>query len=372
MRSLLLGSLAVGLMSVLVACGDDTTATGGSGGSGGGQGGEGGSGNTTNNGGGGNGDGGGGGTVGCTAIESTDFGAPGNGLAGTTTPALGGADPDFVVPIWTGVGSGLPANLDLNACGDTVNCLLVFEDYDGQSPVRFYLATEGAMDITAVEGQFYASGSFSGHLEEIEIDDAGFATIVPNGECLDLGEVTFDIQPPTPGWTCDPGYYDETTAGAAEPGCDCNCGAVDPDCAVMANPVFGCLEGQTCDANAECAGIPTAWVDGDCLETDWDAGLANGCQCACGAPDPDCLLAGVAITGCAAGEGCGLDTCGAVTGWTCDVTYYDADDGCDCGCGAADPDCADATAASCEFCNDPGSCASSCDEINATNNATCD
>jgi hypothetical protein len=41
--------------------------------------------------------------------------------------------------------------------------------------------------------------------------------------------------------------------------------------------------------------------------------------------------------------------------WTCDVGYY-ADGICDCGCGVVDPDCADATVGSCEYCNDVGSC----------------
>lgn len=36
--------------------------------------------------------------------------------------------------------------------------------------------------------------------------------------------------------------------------------------------------------------------------------------------------------------------------WSCDAEFYGARDGCDCGCGAQDPDCADATLAACEFC----------------------
>ena len=41
--------------------------------------------------------------------------------------------------------------------------------------------------------------------------------------------------------------------------------------------------------------------------------------------------------------------------WTCDPTYYGLADGCDCGCGVVDPDCADATLDSCQYCNDDGS-----------------
>ena len=60
--------------------------------------------------------------------------------------------------------------------------------------------------------------------------------------------------------------------------------------------------------------------------------------------------------------------------WTCDPSYYDeVGDLCDCGCGAPDPDCADATAGSCDFCDDPGSCSpGACpSNIDPANNATC-
>jgi hypothetical protein len=64
--------------------------------------------------------------------------------------------------------------------------------------------------------------------------------------------------------------------------------------------------------------------------------------------------------------------------WTCDPVWYDeVTANCDCGCGVVDPDCADATVASCQFC-DSLSCANDgttfgCDEtvINPTNNAVC-
>ena len=60
--------------------------------------------------------------------------------------------------------------------------------------------------------------------------------------------------------------------------------------------------------------------------------------------------------------------------WTCYFEFYDADDGCDCGCGIIDPDCADATVASCEYCSGVGSCGDlgGCpSKIDPVNNATC-
>ncbi len=59
-------------------------------------------------------------------------------------------------------------------------------------------------------------------------------------------------------------------------------------------------------------------------------------------------------------------------GWTCDPSYY-GDGSCDCGCGVADPDCADATVGSCDFCDDTGSCSTDAcpGTINPTNNVGC-
>lgn len=90
-------------------------------------------------------------------------------------------------------------------------------------------------------------------------------------------------------------------------------------------------------------------------------GGSDGCDCGCGAIDPDCASLAAAS--------CGADICpgsvnatnnslctGVPAGWNCAPNYYGTADGCDCGCGVADPDCADATAASCEYCDNLGSC----------------
>ncbi len=59
--------------------------------------------------------------------------------------------------------------------------------------------------------------------------------------------------------------------------------------------------------------------------------------------------------------------------WTCSASYYDALDGCDCGCGATDPDCADGTVGSCDYCDDAGSCSTTAcpGTIDPANNALC-
>jgi cysteine-rich repeat protein len=59
--------------------------------------------------------------------------------------------------------------------------------------------------------------------------------------------------------------------------------------------------------------------------------------------------------------------------WSCVLSYYDAGDGCDCGCGVVDPDCADATVASCAFCRPNGSCGNGAcpSNIDPIDNAAC-
>jgi len=66
----------------------------------------------------------------------------------------------------------------------------------------------------------------------------------------------------------------------------------------------------------------------------------------------------------------GGDLPGPPPEWVCPAEFFGTSDGCDCGCGALDPDCADATVESCDFCMAPG-CANDCSEIDPTNNAVC-
>ncbi|MCB9740880.1 MAG: hypothetical protein H6747_16560 [Deltaproteobacteria bacterium] len=78
-------------------------------------------------------------------------------------------------------------------------------------------------------------------------------------------------------WNCG----EETFAG--HNGCDCGCGADDPDCADPSQGLLGCAEGQICKAGACEDKVPKAWT---CAPFLYDDGLL--CNCACGAPDPDC------------------------------------------------------------------------------------
>lgn len=146
-------------------------------------------------------------------------------------------------------------------------------------------------------------------------------------------------------WFCPVEYY-----GTSD-GCDCGCGAPDPDCEDSAQQVLNCGADQVCDAMGLCAdvamGPPESWT---CDARYYAAG--DDCDCSCGAYDPDCGNVMLPVVGCAMGELCALDgTCIMPTAddllppetWTCSIEYFASTDGCDCECGAWDPDCEDST-----------------------------
>ena len=170
-----------------------------------------------------------------------------------------------------------------------------------------------------------------------------------------------------PGWTCE----DDMAWLNAE--CDCGCGVVDPFCRAderLSCTTPGC-ESPVCsfcnDANHDrtaCGGTWTTAVPSTCNKSYY--GLDGLCDCGCAAIDPDCAQdKGCANPGCVA-EDC--DVCHAAIGggmractpWMCEPAGYGGNDGCDCGCGLEDPDCAGAGCTApgcrdqaCETCHDP-------------------
>ncbi|GAB4196344.1 MAG: hypothetical protein OHK0013_03450 [Sandaracinaceae bacterium] len=116
---------------------------------------------------------------------------------------------------------------------------------------------------------------------------------------------------PPPSWTCPSGWWN------AREGCDCGCGARDPDCDVPGQRVFHCAEGQTCDAAGQCVDGEGTWF---CPASYY--GTRDGCDCECGAYDPDCDDPSQAVLNCPEGYGCGasgrcVDVDGDSPGWLC-------------------------------------------------------
>ncbi|MBI1948188.1 MAG: hypothetical protein HYS27_21035 [Deltaproteobacteria bacterium] len=207
-------------------------------------------------------------------------------------------------------------------------------------------------------------------------------------------------------WTCNAGYY------GSDDGCDCGCGAADPDCATAT--LASCRYNQCAtDGQVPSSGNPATCVANACGDGVVDGtevcddGGAAGCAADCSAVDAgfDCGGTFDAFAGChqvvcgdgiidgdetcedddgaspAGGDGCSATCtledgfrCGAPgeactpvpAGWTCSATWY-GDAGCDCGCGAIDIDCTTGgcaepgcTEASCEYCVDATGALFSC------------
>uniref|UniRef100_A0A7S4PC76 LNR domain-containing protein n=1 Tax=Paramoeba aestuarina TaxID=180227 RepID=A0A7S4PC76_9EUKA len=94
--------------------------------------------------------------------------------------------------------------------------------------------------------------------------------------CVALLVVT-NAQPSS--WTCSDSYYN------TRDGCDCDCGAEDPDCYDPTESLFGCSSTGVC-VEGVCSSshsIPSSWSCPDSFYASRD-----GCDCECGAWDPDC------------------------------------------------------------------------------------
>jgi hypothetical protein len=210
-----------------------------------------------------------------------------------------------------------------------------------------------------------------------------------DGSATDAGSAASDVSSPADaeagavpaGWSC---YYFAYADGK----CDCGCGAPDIDC-----PAQGIADCQVCQGNGgcgdnacpgnidrsdvtACAPVPSGWT---CPRSAYGDGV---CDCGCGALDVDCADASVAsCQSCTAAGSCANGPCPSSIAsndnrrcaipadWTCTASTY-GDGTCNCGCGVVDVDCADATAASCQVC-DTSSCSPNECMVEPNDNALC-
>jgi hypothetical protein len=373
------------------------------------------------------GEGTGGEAAGCDAIAADDEDVEAGGtleLSASLSAPLG--DPDLPDRIDVGYTfedeefelTGV-INDNLATCEQ---CVVVYQDLDDEGvPARVFFQSGGLMDVDEDGDAFpFAEITLTGvTLVEVTVDEDGISTLVEDGACLELEDVVLEYAIPE-GWTCTPAFFGDHA------GCDCGCGAFDPDCADETQAVFGCgdsVSGEAvCEEDGTCA-APAGWTcdddaygnnvacdcecgvpDPDCLPgpEEQPAPVANcepdqlcspqnqcvdpppdgwtcapfqydtggPCDCECGVYDPDCDAGGT-VFGCAPGQGCTAEgTCGVPATWTCDDAQFDDDTTCDCECGGNDPDCsaADATAAACA--DDEVCAAGSC--VQPAGNDTCD
>jgi hypothetical protein len=268
----------------------------------------------------------------------------------------------------------IAAICSLAACGD---------DDDMGTPVNRDAGGDSGMDAGQDSGPPGPDSSLPDAAKDAEIvdgsidasDDAG-----PDATTSDAAVI--EPEPPPDDWTCPPGLWRDGW-------CDCGCSANDVDCSGNDCIEPGCLIGSSCQACFTVEGSwqscvpepdPAGWLY---CEESWRGDGIPICDCGCGAPDPDCMGQGCWEPGCLkpscqTRNGCneaGLDPPDDCTqigerqaGWRCPLGSYGSGDGCDCGCGIADPDCAGSGCSesqcyenSCHRCNDgagrPYSCA---------------
>jgi len=100
-------------------------------------------------------------------------------------------------------------------------------------------------DGTSCIGGSDASGIERVTIENSEAADAIFYLVADGRSLTDCGQYEIRVRsvPQTPGtWSCDPDNY----AYAGFDGCDCQCGAWDPDCEEPTLLVYGCSGPQIC------------------------------------------------------------------------------------------------------------------------------
>jgi hypothetical protein len=147
---------------------------------------------------------------------------------------------------------------------------------------RAYFQAEGTLESRVDPYGRRLDITVSGlRLIEVEVDGATrSSTPVPGGECIEIAEFSVEGVFPPQAWTCLPEKYNDDTT------CDCDCGAVDPDCGIQQ-----CALGDTtcnmepiklpvvgCNADQVCAFNPGTFAT-ECTEPcDWEAqeGCSNG------------------------------------------------------------------------------------------------
>jgi len=166
-----------------------------------------------------------------------------------------------------------------------------------------------------------------------------------SGDTIPLQGASCDACPVAPeGWTCETSLLNDGI-------CSCGCGAIDPECGAADTTTTRCLNNFEIDGGdhcSSCVDIPFEW---SCSIDRYFDG--EQCDCACGAPDPDCCNGEVGCTtlttSCKAtwitdGDTC--DLCEIPSGWLCGEETY-GDQKCNCECGVTDFECEGASTRVC-------------------------
>lgn len=325
-----------------------------------------------------------------------------------TAPDLGNAVNDFLVFNFVNINERFgpmaigtfPLDGAINGNrGTCAECVSVFVDQvtPNATPEKVLFQRSGTITISSDP----RTGVFRAQitnlvLEEVTIDGATLeSTPVAGGLCLEADDFSVDYAYVPPSWTCAPETYQ------AGDGCNCDCGAPDPDCYCdpfanpgcepvieddcangsictdgqclqqcdpFSSPVMGCdaagdlcqfaYSGPVCDTNVD--RVDPARLGENCVE--WQLGdfipycalTGNVPAGRCADSDRVCRpLCIENVTDCGEDFRCftfatapdeAYGYCDPIPtippeNWTCDAGDFRDKQTCHCGCGAADPDC---------------------------------
>lgn len=276
--------------------------------------------------------------------------------------------------------------------GTCPECVAIWVDQPTPSlqPSKFLFQSSGQIVLDLDPRTRRLVGRLEGvTFREIAVDPMTLSsTFVEGGDCVVLSEpLPFDFRWVPETWTCpaDTYHFDD--------GCDCDCGEIDPDCypswetplAVPSDDCtggklcvedrcvgtcsigFGGAEPKACDGGEVCAlelpddlcladePVDTAALGQSCSTFSTLCAVTNGlakglcasdegrlCSPLCASkddcePDQNCYI----VRGdWAAGVGKGYCTDGPPSAWFCEADKWEDGATCHCGCGLADPDCA--------------------------------
>jgi hypothetical protein len=169
-------------------------------------------------------------------------------------------------------------------------------------------------------------------------------------------------------WTCLRALYRDGTS------CECGCGAPDPDCEDQTRQSCDVCKALGSCSSAECPGSIAGDDNSKCaLPPKWGCSTfhyGDGyCDCGCGAPDVDCPDASPASCDLCPQTSCTPLQCEGTlveddntsclappVSWQCSTELWNDGARCDCGCGYLDPDCNANAIEACDQCNAAGSC----------------
>jgi hypothetical protein len=172
------------------------------------------------------------------------------------TASLGSGDTFLSLEFYGGAVSGtvnLGAGTEANYKSCTACFVLYVINAAGDAVEKNFFQSGGTLTLAQdpFTNQVLMGTTTDLTLTEVTIDPENeyTSTPVPGGTCVSFGSLTLMADSVPAEWTCEKSKYDDGTT------CDCACGAPDPDCDLDEPPVAGCTTGQVCSSEGTCLDV---------------------------------------------------------------------------------------------------------------------